>query len=97
MVKIVTMALPKFEKQYMEMIELNKSAFEELKEKGKNPKSEEFAEIQRKIIRIVRRTEDRLCSKTENARYGSFSTNLADKFWEKVRESYPEVDYAESD
>lgn len=86
------MATPKFEKQYEEMIKINKSLFEELKQKSSNPKSDEFAEVQRKTIRIIRKNEDKLCSKSENAHYGNFSTNLAERFWDKVRENYPEVD-----
>jgi len=90
------MTTPKFEKQYNEMIEINKNLFDELKEKSSNLNSEEFREIQRKVVRVIRRTEDRLCSKTENAKFASFSTNLADRFWELVRANYPEVDHAES-
>ncbi|MFA6981963.1 MAG: hypothetical protein WC243_03005 [Patescibacteria group bacterium] len=87
------MSSPKFEKQYNEMIEKNKELFDELKLRSTNPKSEDFKEVQRKALRIVRRSEDTLCSKTENTHFSSFSSGLADKFWEMVRSNYPEIDY----
>ena len=76
------------------MIENNKELFDELKTWGTKPKSEEFQETQRKALRVARRNEDMLCSKTENTRFSNFSTNLADKFWEKIRAEYPEIDYS---
>ena len=89
------MSNTKYEKQYNEMMLANKSLFEELKSLSFNPASEEFKELQRKLIRIIKKAEDRLCAKTESARYGSFSNNLADKFWEKIRQNYPEIDFCE--
>jgi len=88
------MANTKFEKQYDQMMEKNRELFEEMKKLSAKPKSEEFGEIQKKVQRIARKNEDMLCSKTENARYGNFSTGLADKFWSKIRENYPEIDIA---
>ena len=87
------MSTTKYEKQYEEMIKINKSLFDELKKLSSNPKTEEFASLQRQIIRVIRKNEDRLCSRSENANFSSFTTNLANKFWEKIRENYPEVDY----
>lgn len=89
------MATTKYEKQYQEMIERNKQVFEDLQKFGKKRKSEEFREVQFKAMRIVKRNEDALCSKTENnKRFSSFSTSLSDKFWEKIRSEYPEIDYS---
>ena len=67
--------------------------FEELKQKARNPKSEEFKEIQRKILRIIQKNEDNLCSKTESTKYLNFSAGLSDKFRDKIRKNYPEIDY----
>jgi len=92
------MATTKYEKQYQEMIERYKEVFEDLKKYSKKPKSEEFREVQFKAMRIVRRNEDALCSKTENnRRFSSFSTSLSDKFWEKIRSEYPEIDLSTED
>jgi hypothetical protein len=86
------MPAPKYQRQYEDMLKINKALFDELKLKSKKPKSAEFKEIQLKVLRVVRRNEDALCAKTENTHYSSFSTNLADKFWEQARANYPEID-----
>lgn len=86
------MALPKYKKQYQEMMKTNVKLFESLKNTDRN--SEEFKSIQRQVIRIVRQYEDALCAKTENTRYLNFSSGLADKFMEEVRIFYPEIDYS---
>lgn len=92
------MANTKYEQQYSEMIKRNKNLFEELKELSTNPKSEEFAQIQRKVLRIIKMNEDALCSKTEkNKSFSSFSMQLSDKFWEKIRSEYPEIDLSTED
>lgn len=86
------MTTPKFKKQYDELIENNKELFDKLKSAPKD--TEEFNELQRRVLRIVRRAEDALCSKTENTHFSNFSTGLADKFWEEIRANYPEIDYS---
>jgi hypothetical protein len=86
------MPTPKFKKQYDDMLKVNSALFESLKTLDKN--SEEFKEAQRKALRIARKHEDMLCSKTENTHFSNFSTNLADKFWELIRTHYPEIDFA---
>lgn len=85
------MAIPKYKKQYQEMIENNKEVFEGLKTNKRN--TDKFKEIQRNALRIVRRNEDALCKKTENTHYNSFSLSLGDKFMEEVRANYPEIDF----
>ena len=49
------MSNTKYEKQYNEMMLANKSLFEELKSLSFNPASEEFKELQRKLIRIIKK------------------------------------------
>jgi hypothetical protein len=85
------MTTPKYKKQYIEMIEKNKDLFESLKKYI--PSSVEFKEVQSKVLRIIRKNEDKLCSKTENTQYSSYSVGLADKFMEEVRVNYPEIDF----
>ena len=84
------MATPKYKKQYQEMIEYNSELFEKLK--NTNKKLDEFAETQRKVLRIVHQYESALCSRTETTKYSMYSLGLSDKFMELVRESYPEID-----
>lgn len=91
------MANTKYEKQYSEMMENNQEVFDLMKTLSTKPKSPEFKEVQLKVLRIARKTEDKLCSKMENTRNSSFSTGLADKFWEKIRAEYPEIDISVED
>ena len=37
--------------------------------------------------------ENKLCSTSEKAGYGGYTTNLSEKFWQEVRKSYPLIDY----
>ena len=45
-----------------------------------------------KILRIIRRYEDSLCSRSENSGFGKFSSNLSEKFWEEIRAQFPLID-----
>ena len=42
---------------------------------------------------IIREWESKLCSRTEKAGFGNYSTNLSEKFWAEVRKTYPLIDY----
>lgn len=53
---------------------------------------DEFNENGQKILRIIRRYDNELCSKSENSGYAKFSSNLSDKFWEEVRLYLPLID-----
>lgn len=76
------------------MLKIDGATFVELKLKSIKPKSEAFKEIQRKALRVIHQNENMLCSKTESTHFSNFSTILADKFWEKIRANYPEIDYS---
>lgn len=92
------MATPKYKKQFDEMLKNNKAIFDqylELEEKYLvNPAEfkEELESIKNKLMRILRKNEDMLCSKSENTKYGVYSESLAMKFWEEVRAVFPKID-----
>ena len=88
------MATPKFERQYQEMLKNDKDVFAELKLRSSKPKTDAFKEIQRKALRVIHINENSLCSRTEGTHFSNFSANLADRFWEKIRANYPEIDYS---
>lgn len=52
-----------------------------------------FNEEGKKILEIIREWENKLCSQTEKAGFGNYSTNLSEKFWAEVRKTYPLIDY----
>ncbi len=45
------------------------------------------------IVAIIREWESKLCSSSEKAGYGGYTSNLSEKFWGEVRKSYPLIDY----
>ena len=81
------------------MLEYNEGLFDEFQKVhdkyAQNPKGakEEFNSIGEKVLRVVRRYEDELCSRSEGGRYGKFSAALSDKFWTEVRIRFPKIDY----
>ncbi len=99
----ITMATPKYKKMFDEMMEKNKALFAEYcdlqaKYDGHPKKyAEELSEMQRKVLRVIKSTENGLCARTETTGRGNYSTALADKFWEEVRAVFPRVeDYIET-
>lgn len=80
------------------MIEDNQKLFNEFKtihdSFKNNPKNwqDKFNEEGTKILRVIRRYENNLCSHSENTRFGKYSANLSDKFWEEVRVLLPLID-----
>lgn len=54
---------------------------------------EEFNKEGGKIVTIIREWESKLCSTSEKAGYGGYTSNLSEKFWLEVRKSFPLIDY----
>jgi hypothetical protein len=88
----------KYKKAFLEMLEYNQDLFNNFKTIHDNfqidPEKwqEKFNEEGTKALRIIRRYENNLCSKSENTGFGKFSTTLSDKFWEQVRSHLPLID-----
>lgn len=45
------------------------------------------------ILAVIRKYENLLCGKSESGKYGKFSSNLSDKFWQAVRGKFPKIDF----
>lgn len=88
----------KYKKAFKEMLEDNQKLFNEFKtihdNFNKDPKNwqDKFNEEGTKTLRVIRRYENNLCSRSENTRFNKFSANLSDKFWEEVRIFLPLID-----
>lgn len=88
----------KYKKAFKEMIEDNQRLFNEFKTIHDNFKNDpknwenKFNEEGTKILRVIRRYENNLCSRSENTGFGKYSINLSDKFWEEVRLLLPHID-----
>lgn len=52
-----------------------------------------FNEYGREITDIMRDYERRLCCNMATGKYGQFSANLSEKFWEEVRKIFPKIDF----
>jgi len=44
-------------------------------------------------MEIIRRYEKMLCNNSDSSGYSKFSSKLADKFWEAVRNQFPKIDF----
>ena len=88
----------KYKKAYKDMLTDYKEFFQEFKtvhdnfEKNAEEWQDKFNEKGIKALRIIRRYENALCSRSENTGFGKFSENLSEKFWEEVRASFPSID-----
>lgn len=80
------------------MLEDNQTLFNSFKQthdqyaKDKETMQDQFNEEGTKALRVIRRYENALCSKSENTSYGKFSATLSDKFWEEIRAYLPLID-----
>lgn len=45
------------------------------------------------ILKIIHQWEDKLCSQSEKAGFGSFTGNLAEKFQDEVKSHFPLIDH----
>ena len=46
-----------------------------------------------KIVTIIREWENKLCSSSDKAGYGGYTSKLSEKFWGEVRKSFPLIDH----
>jgi gamma-glutamylcysteine synthetase len=90
--------MTKYKRVFEEMIRQNQSDFDFFKQihdqYSLNPQKfkEEFNNQGEKIQMILRRYENQLCRHSESGGFGKFSGNLAEKFWEEVRNEFPKID-----
>ena len=54
---------------------------------------EKFNKEGAEIVTVIREWESKLCSTSEKAGYGGYTSNLSEKFWSEVRKSFPLIDY----
>lgn len=91
--------MTKHQQYFQDMLESHKELFDRFKhlhdKYAADPKQwqQKFNEEGEKVLAIIRRYENLLCSHSESGKYGKFSSNLADKFWETVRKYLPKIDF----
>lgn len=88
-----------YQQLFQEMLSIHKDLFAKFKDihdkYAIDPKKyqAQFNEIGDEVMTIIRKYENRLCSKTERSSYSKFSMQLSDKFWSGVRAIYPKIDF----
>jgi len=96
------MAKAKYQIYYDKMIEENKALFTEFKEihddyarereKAIQALQDEFHSVGQKVVDRIRDWDRRLCSAMGKGLYSSYSEKLSEKFWNRVRQDYPQID-----
>lgn len=91
--------MTKYKEYFEKMVEENKELFDDFKKlhaeydlKG-DEIQEKFNKEGEKILSVVHEWENRLCKSSEGAGFGTFTTNLAEKFQSEVRSSFPLIDH----
>lgn len=91
--------MTKHEKYFQDMIDNNMKLFREFGEVHDkyvlDPKKyeAEFNAVGERAMEVIREWEGRLCQHSEGGQYGKYSANLADKFWQVVRENFKMIDF----
>jgi len=89
----------KYKELIQVMISKNKELFDEFTrlhaEYGLEPDKhqEEFNHIGAKVMNVVKEYENKLCGRSENNGYASFSGNLAERYQNEVRKIFPLIDH----
>lgn len=90
--------MAKYQDVFNDMVDTHKELFTEFKKVHdaflNDPEAykKEFNEKGQEIQRIIRRYENILCGRSEGGRYGKYSANLSEKFWNHIRTYFPKID-----
>lgn len=94
----IIISVTKYQEYFKLMLENNKDLFNEFKlthDKyglDKDKLQDEFNKIGSKVQTVIREWEDKLCGRSEGSGYASYSGNLAQKFQDEIRKSFPLID-----
>ncbi len=81
------------------MVAANKELFDNFKEihdeYAMNPEAWQklLNQYGAEVVEIIRDYERKLCIKMGTGKYGQFSQNLSQKFWDEVRKIFPKIDF----
>lgn len=81
------------------MLEENKELFENFKNIHDayvlNPglNQDRFNNAGRDVVDVIREYERKLCGNMNAGKYGAFSSNLSQKFWDEIRKVYRKIDF----
>lgn len=89
----------KYQQYFQDMMEYHKELFDEFRtihdQYAQEPHKyqKQFNEVGEKVLEIIRRYENMLCSQSEGGKYGKFSSNLSEKFWQPIRATFSKIDH----
>jgi hypothetical protein len=92
------MSSTRFREAYDQMIHDNQALFDRFQiihdafALNENENRDEFNEVGKEVMNIVRKYEDILCRRSEETGHGGYTTALAEKFQNEVRKNFPKVD-----
>lgn len=81
------------------MLEANKELFDSFKKLhdqyglDEEKWQEKFNQEGEKVLKVIHEWENKLCSQSEKAGYGNYTTNLAEKFQAEIKHHFPMVDH----
>ncbi len=90
--------MTKYREYFKKMLDENEELFAEFKEKhanyalDMNNLQEEFNEVGKRVFKVIREYENRLCNRSESNGYGSYTGGLAQKFMDEIRGLFPHID-----
>lgn len=96
---LASIAMTKYREYFERMITSEKEKFDEFTKLhmqyslDQDGLQEKFNQEGSKIVTIIREWENKLCSTSDKAGYGNYTSNLSEKFWAEVRKSFPLIDY----
>lgn len=91
--------MTKSQQYFQDMLEYNKELFDEFKDvhdrftRDETKWKDAFNEVGERVLVVVRKYENLLCSHSESGKYGKFSDKTADTFWKYIRGAFPKIDF----
>jgi len=91
--------MTKYRQYYEKMVSENKDIFDSFTKAhfeyslDQDKNQEEFNQIGEKVLNVIHEWEDRLCKHSENAGFGNYTTNLAEKFQTEIKSHFPLIDH----
>lgn len=90
--------MTKFKDYYNRMVEANREAFDKFIQvhfdysTNQDKFQNEFNKEGEKILGIIHEWENKLCSQSEKAGFGSYTGNLSEKFQAEIKSHFPLID-----
>lgn len=91
--------MTQYQKFFQLMLEENKDLFDNFKGIHDayvvNPELNQgrFNDAGREVLDVVREYERKLCGNMNAGKYGAFSSNLSQKFWDEIRKVFRKIDF----